>query len=71
MNYHYGYRYYDPVTGRWPSRDPFGNGGNLYEMVGNCATNWSDNLRLEKNALDKMVANGWKPRKNKILMESS
>jgi len=19
---HYGYRYYDPVTGRWPSRDP-------------------------------------------------
>jgi hypothetical protein len=23
----YGYRYYDPVTGRWPSRDPIeGNG---------------------------------------------
>ncbi|MBK1832867.1 hypothetical protein JIN78_02235, partial [Roseibacillus ishigakijimensis] len=20
--YYYGYRYYDPVTGRWPSRDP-------------------------------------------------
>jgi len=20
--YYYGYRYYDPVIGRWPSRDP-------------------------------------------------
>ena len=34
--YYYGYRYYDPVTGRWPSRDPIeDNGGvNLYGMVG-------------------------------------
>jgi len=33
----YGFRYYDPVTGRWPSRDLIGeNGGlNLYGMVGN------------------------------------
>ncbi len=33
----YGYRYYDPLTGRWPSRDPIGeNGGvNLYGFVGN------------------------------------
>jgi RHS repeat-associated protein len=23
--YNYGYRYYDPVTGRWPSRDPLGD----------------------------------------------
>ena len=33
--YYYGYRYYDPMTGRWPSRDPieeFG-GVNLYGMV--------------------------------------
>ena len=22
--YYYGYRYYDPVTGRWPNRDPIG-----------------------------------------------
>jgi RHS repeat-associated protein len=21
---YYGYRYYDPVTGRWPNRDPIG-----------------------------------------------
>ena len=35
--YYYGYRYYDPVTGRWPSRDPIGEEGgiNLYGMVKN------------------------------------
>jgi len=33
----YGYRYYDPVTGRWPSRDPIEEQGgvNLYAFVGN------------------------------------
>ncbi len=33
----YGYRYYDPLTGRWPSRDPIGERGglNLYGFVGN------------------------------------
>jgi RHS repeat-associated protein len=33
----YGYRYYDPLTGRWPSRDPIGEEGgvNLYGFVGN------------------------------------
>jgi len=35
--YYYGYRYYDPVTGRWPSRDPIEEEGgiNLYGFVGN------------------------------------
>ncbi len=34
---YYGYRYYDPVTGRWPSRDPIEESGglNLYGFVGN------------------------------------
>jgi uncharacterized protein RhaS with RHS repeats len=33
----YQYRHYDPVTGRWPSRDPIGERGglNLYGFVGN------------------------------------
>ena len=33
----YQYRYYDPLTGRWPSRDPIGEEGgvNLYGFVGN------------------------------------
>ena len=35
--YYYGYRYYDPLTGRWPSRDPIEErgGANLYEFIGN------------------------------------
>jgi hypothetical protein len=34
---YYGYRFYDPETGRWPSRDPIGERGgvNLYGFVGN------------------------------------
>ncbi len=33
----YGFRYYIPVSGRWPSRDPIGEEGgiNLYGFVGN------------------------------------
>jgi RHS repeat-associated protein len=36
---YYGYRYYDPLTGRWPSRDPIQEKGglNLYGFVGNDA----------------------------------
>jgi RHS repeat-associated protein len=35
--YFYGYRYYDPVTGRWPSRDPIAEEGgvNLYGFCKN------------------------------------
>lgn len=35
--YYYGYRWYDPLTGRWPSRDPIEEMGgiNLYGFVGN------------------------------------
>ena len=35
--YYYLYRYYDPLTGRWPSRDPIEERGgvNLYRFVGN------------------------------------
>ena len=34
---YYGFRYYDPKTGRWPSRDPIGEEGgmNLYGFLGN------------------------------------
>jgi RHS repeat-associated protein len=33
----YGYRFYDPVTGRWPSRDPAGecDGCNIYSFLKN------------------------------------
>jgi RHS repeat-associated protein len=46
--YYYGYRFYDPATGRWPSRDPIGEGGgiNLYGFVGNDGVNQWDYLGL-------------------------
>ena len=48
--YYYGYRYYDPVTGRWPSRDPIGEGAiidfNLYAFTANRSTNRIDFLGL-------------------------
>jgi uncharacterized protein RhaS with RHS repeats len=45
----YGYRYYDPVTGRWPSRDPIEeNGGvNLYVFVENYGVGLIDVFGLE------------------------
>ena len=45
---YYGYRYYDPVTGRWPSKDPIREQGgvNLYGFVGNCSISTSDYLGL-------------------------
>lgn len=44
--YFYGYRYYDPVTGRWPSRDPIEEDGglNLYGFVTNDSLNSFDLL---------------------------
>jgi hypothetical protein len=44
----YLYRYYDPVTGRWPSRDPIEEEGgiNLYGFVGNDGIDWLDYLGL-------------------------
>lgn len=35
--YYYGYRYYDPLTGRWPNRDPIeeGGGNNIYRFASN------------------------------------
>jgi RHS repeat-associated protein len=43
---YYGFRYYDPVTGRWPSRDPIQERGglNIYAFVGNDGVNRLDLL---------------------------
>jgi uncharacterized protein RhaS with RHS repeats len=45
---YYGYRWYDPATGRWPSRDPIGERGgeNLYAFVGNNSLRRVDVLGL-------------------------
>ena len=46
---YYGYRYYDPVTGRWPSRAPLEEQGglNLYNFVGNDGVGDIDYLGLQ------------------------
>jgi RHS repeat-associated protein len=45
----YGYRYFDPLTGRWMSKDPFGEMGglNLYGFVGNACIYIFDRLGLQ------------------------
>jgi RHS repeat-associated protein len=47
---YYTYRWYDPVTGRWPSRDPIGEegGNNLYAFVGNDGVGKFDILGLDE-----------------------
>ena len=44
--YYYGYRYYDPITGRWMSRDPIGEvgGKNIYAFVVNSPLSLVDPL---------------------------
>jgi len=46
--YYYGYRYYDPATGRWLSRDPIGESGGLmlYGFANNNGVNLVDFLGL-------------------------
>jgi RHS repeat-associated protein len=46
--YYYGYRYYDPLGGRWSSKDPIGERGgvNLYGFVRNNGLNRIDFLGL-------------------------
>ena len=52
--YYYGYRYYDPQTGRWPSRDPIEEQGgvNLYAFVNNDGLNKWDYLGLDEEAVN-------------------
>jgi hypothetical protein len=46
---YYGFRYTDPATGRWISRDPIGErgGANLYGFVYNSPPQWIDRLGLD------------------------
>jgi integrase/recombinase XerD len=54
---YYGYRWYDPVTGRWPSRDPIEEQGgvNLYGFVGNDGVNYWDYLGREMQPFKKTM----------------
>jgi RHS repeat-associated protein len=59
--YYYGYRYYDPVTGRWPSRDPIGERGgvNLNGFVKNDGANRIDLLGLALPVSEPVEAQWW------------
>ena len=60
--YYYGYRYYDPNTGRWPSRDPIEEEGgiNLYAFVGNDGVNRWDRLGLVGSITVPGSSQGWR-----------
>jgi RHS repeat-associated protein len=47
--YYYGFRYYNPSTGRWPNRDPVDEQGglNIYAFVGNSPLTEVDVLGLK------------------------
>lgn len=49
---YYGYRYYQPNTGRWLGRDPIEERGgiNLYSMVVNDPISWVDFLHRAKGS---------------------
>ncbi|MGC8989662.1 MAG: RHS repeat domain-containing protein [Verrucomicrobiia bacterium] len=54
---YYGYRYYNPSTGRWPNRDSIGEEGGvkLYGFVGNNAANTVDPYGLWFNDHDELT----------------
>ena len=65
--YYYGYRYYGPQTGRWPSRDPINERGgiNLYGFVGNDGVNRLDYLGLVEHHV---INWGYERLKNHLLV---
>jgi hypothetical protein len=71
----YLYRYYDPLTGRWPSRDPIEERGgvNLYNFVGNNSVHHWDYIGLEWTELTKTITvkNNWQLTKEAINVDSS
>ena len=56
---YYGFRFYDPQTGRWPNRDPIEEegGDNLYGFVGNDGTNNHDILGLYSRSCSSHTVN--------------
>ena len=73
---YYGYKWYDPVTGRWPSRDPIGEEGgiNLYGFVGNDGVNWVDMLGLfvrAKLTINDVVGDGRRGEINRYQIDAN
>jgi hypothetical protein len=81
----YGFRYYDPETGRWPNRDPIEEQGgyNLYAFVGNYGLNLWDYLGLEiiteeyeyetpwvyQRTMQRTIPRNWGKTKTKVIVK--
>ncbi len=59
--YYYGFRYYNPSTGRWLSRDPIGEHdvANLYVFASNAPTNKYDVLGLWGTSGHTIIVSRW------------
>lgn len=59
--FYYGYRFYNPNTGRWLNRDPLGEAGgaNLYGFIGNEPIANSDYVGLVLVAIDGTGSKEW------------
>jgi len=77
----YRYRYYDPLTGRWPSRDPIEEEGgmNLYGFVGNDGVKnldylgmWTEVYRTGESWATTCAESGdtWQKLANKLHLET-
>ncbi len=57
----YTYRWYDPLTGRWPSRDPIEEQGgiNLYGLVDNSVVNYVDIIGLASSIVRTCYSDVW------------
>ena len=68
--YYYGYRFYDPVTGRWINRDPIEEEGgvNLYGFCGNHGLDFVDPFGLEYRL--KIVGGNATARQHKAMTKS-
>jgi RHS repeat-associated protein len=62
---YHGFRYYQPATGRWLSRDPQQEEGglNLYSFVQNTPTYWTDPIGLALYAFDGTGNDGYRDRR--------
>ncbi len=69
---YYGYRFYDPETGRWQSRDPIEEEGglNLYGFVENDGVNYIDVAGMKKYGSASSKANEINYNKNQAILNN-
>ncbi len=67
---YYGYRFYDPVTGRWLSRDPIGEKMGLFRLYGDIFRKLKQqNANISKDAID--IVFGPTPSRYTVFLEQN